>query len=290
MGGKEMKFLILGSSGMAGHTISTYLSEQGHIVDGLDRNTVSLTTNIVGDVKNVDLLKDVLHSTKYDSVINCIGILNQFADENKELAVYLNSYIPHLLADITKHSETQIIHMSTDCVFSGRTGKYSEFDFKDGDSFYDRTKALGELNDNKNITFRNSIIGPDLNKSGIGLLNWFMQQNGTIKGYTKAMWSGLTTLELAKVMESAAKVKATGLYNMVYKESISKFDLIQLFNNYLRNNELNIEQFNGFIADKSLVRTQFEFNYLIPNYEKMISELSDWIRKHRQLYPHYNLS
>ncbi|MDP3398300.1 MAG: sugar nucleotide-binding protein [Bacteroidales bacterium] len=285
-----MKFLILGSSGMAGHTISTYLSEQGHIVDGLDRNTVSLTTNIVGDVKNVDLLKDVLHSTKYDSVINCIGILNQFADENKELAVYLNSYIPHLLADITKHSETQIIHMSTDCVFSGRTGKYSEFDFKDGDSFYDRTKALGELNDNKNITFRNSIIGPDLNKSGIGLLNWFMQQNGTIKGYTKAMWSGLTTLELAKVMESAAKVKATGLYNMVYKESISKFDLIQLFNNYLRNNELNIEQFNGFIADKSLVRTQFEFNYLIPNYEKMISELSDWIRKHRQLYPHYNLS
>lgn len=285
-----MKFLLLGSSGMAGHTISTYLSEQGHTVDGFDRSAISQTTNIVGDVKNPDLVKNILLGTNYDSVINCIGVLNQFADENKELAVYLNSYLPHLLADITKNSETQVIHMSTDCVFSGKTGKYSEVDFKDGVTFYDRTKALGELDDDKNITFRNSIVGPDMNKNGIGLLNWFMQQNGTIRGYTKAMWTGLTTLELAKAMEYAAKVKATGLYNMVYKESISKFDLLKLFNNYLRNNELVIEPFDGFVADKSLVRTRFEFDYLIPDYEKMVFELSEWIKKHRQLYPQYKLS
>lgn len=284
-----MKFLILGSSGMAGHTISTYLSEQGHNVDGFDRSSTSKSTKIVGDVQNASLLKDILHGTKYDSVINCIGVLNQFADENKELAVYLNSYLPHLLADITKHSETQVIQMSTDCVFSGKTGKYSEEDFKDGGSFYDRTKALGELDDNKNITFRNSIVGPDMNKNGIGLLNWFMLQDGTIKGYTKAMWTGLTTLELAKAMESAAKVKATGLYNMVYKDPISKFDLLKLFNNYLRNNELIIEPFEGFVADKSLVRSRFEFDYLIPDYEKMVFELSQWLNNHSQLYPHYKL-
>lgn len=285
-----MKFLILGSSGMAGHTISTYLSDQGHIVDGFDRSTISQTTNIVGDVKNIDLIKDILHATKYNSVINCIGLLNQFADENKELAIYLNSYLPHLLVDITKHLETQVIHMSTDCVFLGKTGKYTEVDFKDGVSFYDRTKALGELDDDKNITFRNSIVGPDMNKNGIGLLNWFMQQNGTIRGYTKAMWTGLTTLELAKAMEYAAKVKATGLYNMVYKESISKFDLLKLFNIYLRNNDLHIESFDGFVSDKSLVRTRFEFDYLIPDYEKMVFELSEWIKKHSHLYPHYKLS
>lgn len=285
-----MKFLLLGSSGMAGHTISTYLSEQGHTVDGSDRSIISNTTNIAGDIQNVSFLKNMIQKGGYDSVINCVGLLNQFADENKELAVYLNSYLPHLLSDITKHSETQVIHMSTDCVFSGKTGKYSEVDFKDGVSFYDRTKALGELDDDKNITFRNSIVGPDMNKNGIGLLNWFMQQNGTIRGYTKAMWTGLTTLELAKAMEYAAKVKATGLYNMVYKESISKFDLLKLFNNYLRNNELVIEPFDGFVADKSLVRTRFEFDYLIPDYEKMVFELSEWIKKHRQLYPHYKLS
>ena len=284
-----MKFLVLGSAGMAGHTISTYLSEQGHNVTGFDRSSTSKSTKIVGDVYNASLLKEILHRTKYDSVINCIGVLNQFADENKELAVYLNSYLPHLLADITKHSETQVIHMSTDCVFSGKTGKYSEEDFKDGRSFYDRTKALGELDDNKNITFRNSIVGPDMNKNGIGLLNWFMLQDGTIKGYTKAMWTGLTTLELAKAMESAAKAKATGLYNMVYKDPISKFDLLKLFNNYLRNNELIIEPFEGFVADKSLVRSRFEFDYLIPDYEKMVFELSQWLNNHSPLYPHYKL-
>lgn len=285
-----MKFLVLGSAGMAGHTISTYLLEQGHIVDGFDRRKASQTTNIVGDIKNVSSLKGILKSAKYDSVINCIGILNQFADDNKELAVYLNSYLPHLLAEITNSLDTQVIHMSTDCVFSGKSGRYTEIDLKDGESFYDRTKALGELDDNKNITFRNSILGPDLNVNGIGLLNWFMLQNGAIMGYTKAIWTGLTTLELAKAMEYAAEVKATGLYNMVYKESINKFELLKLLNKYFRNNELIIEPFEGFVADKSLVRTRFAFEYFAPDYEKMVFELSEWCKKHRQLYLHYKLS
>ena len=101
--------------------------------------------------------------------------------------------------------------MSTDCVFSGKTGGYDESSLRDGETFYDRSKALGELENQKDLTFRNSIIGPDLNEEGIGLFNWFMKQTGEINGYTKAMWTGVTTLTLAKAMESAVQQGLTGL-------------------------------------------------------------------------------
>ncbi len=283
-----MKFLVFGAGGMAGHTISTYLQEQGHDVLGFDRTKVLHCKSIVGDARDLIGIRKIIIDGKFDSVINCIGILNQFAEQNKELAVFLNSYFPHFLADVTKNTDTQVIHMSTDCVFSGKKGNYTEDDFRDGETFYDRTKALGELVDNKNITMRNSIVGPDLNKNGIGLFNWFMKQIGTIKGYTKAMWTGLTTLQLAKAMEYAANTKASGLYNMVYKEPISKYDLLVLFNKYM-NNELVIEPYDNFVADKSLKRTRFELDYIIPDYEKMVSDMAEWIRGHKQYYPHYNL-
>ena len=284
-----MKFLVLGAAGMAGHTISTYLSEKGHDVIGFDRVNGQHCEFVVGDARNVEFIRGIITQGRFDSVINCIGILNQFADQNKELAVLLNSYLPHFLAEITKNLDTQIIHMSTDCVFSGKTGGYTESDLRDGETFYDRTKALGELEDEKNITLRNSIVGPDMNENGIGLFNWFMKQDGTIKGYTRAMWTGLTTLELAKAMEQAAQKRASGLYNMVYSEPISKYDLLKLFNKYMRNDELNIEPFDGFVADKSLKRTRFEFGYVVPDYETMVSQMAEWIMDHKYYYPHYNL-
>jgi dTDP-4-dehydrorhamnose reductase len=282
-----MKFLVLGASGMAGHTISMYLLERGHEVLGFDRTKVTHCPSLEGDVRNTELVKEIISEGNYDSVINCIGILNQFAESKKELAVFLNAYLPHYLADITKDIPTQIIHMSTDCVFSGKKGRYTEADIRDGETFYDRTKALGELEDDKNITMRNSIIGPDINLNGIGLFNWFMKQSGPIKGYTKAMWTGLTTLELAKAMEQAAKEKAHGLYNMVYKEPISKYDLLCLFNKYCRSSKLTITPFDDFVVDKSLVKTRFEFDYQIPDYEKMVSEMADWVKAHKHMYPHY---
>jgi len=284
-----MKFLVLGAAGMAGHTISTYLSEKGHDVIGFDRVKGNHCEFVVGDARNVEFIRGIITQGRFDSVINCIGILNQFAEENRELAVFLNSYLPHFLAEITKDMETQIIHMSTDCVFSGKRGGYTESDLRDGETFYDRTKALGELEDEKNITLRNSIVGPDMNENGIGLFNWFMKQNRTIKGYTRAMWTGLTTLELAKTMEQAAKKRASGLYNMVYSEPISKYDLLKLFNKYMRNDELNVEPFDGFVADKSLKRTRFDFDYTVPDYETMVSEMAEWIMNHKNYYPHYNL-
>ena len=284
-----MRFLVLGCNGMAGHMISLYLKEKGHSVMGLARSKSELVDSVVGDASNLDFLRDVIGIDQYDSIINCIGILNQFAEKDKAGAVYLNSYLPHYLAKLTEGTDTQVIHMSTDCVFSGERGEYTEEDMRDGRTFYDRSKALGELEDDKNLTLRNSIVGPDIKKGGIGLMNWFMQQHGTVNGYTKAIWTGQTTLQLAKTMEVAAKEKVHGLYNMVPDNSISKFDLLRLFNRYLRKDKVNIIPVNNINADKSLKRTQWEFAYEIPDYEKMIAELAEWMKVHRQLYPHYDL-
>lgn len=284
-----MKFLVLGASGMAGHTISMYLSEKGHDVTGFDIIPVKHCASIVGNARDTEMIRKIITKGQYDSVINCIGILNQFAEANKELAVFLNSYFPHFLASVTAGTDTQIIHMSTDCVFSGKRGGYTEDDFRDGETFYDRTKALGELEDDKNITLRNSIIGPDINPKGIGLLNWFMQQEGTIRGFTRAIWTGQTTLQLAKTMEAAAAQKAHGLYNAVPPASISKYELLLLLNRHLRDDALTIEPSDSLSADKSLVRTRFNFGYTIPDYETMVREMAEWTKSHAEMYPHYPL-
>lgn len=284
-----MKFLVLGCNGMAGHTISLYLKEQGHEVYGFDRRPSNLIDSVAGDAMDASFMKEIIGINKYDTVINCIGLLNQFAETNKAGAAYLNAFFPHYLAQITEGTNTQVIHMSTDCVFSGKRGQYTEDDLRDGTTFYDRSKALGELDDDKNITLRNSIVGPDINPNGIGLLNWFMQQHGEVSGFTGAMWTGQTTLQLAKTMEMAAKERAHGLYNTVPDSSISKCDLLRLFNKYIRKEKVTIVPVNKMAADKSLKRTRWDFDYIIPDYEKMVAELADWIRNHKSLYPHYCL-
>ena len=284
-----MRFLIFGCNGMAGHTISLYLKEKGHDVYGFDRRPSTIVDCAVGDALDIELVKNVVGNNKYDTVINCIGLLNKACDDNRSLAVYLNSFFPHHLAQLTEGTDTQIIHMSTDCVFSGKRGQYTEDDLRDGETFYDRSKALGELDDDKNITLRNSIVGPDINQNGIGLLNWFMQQHGEVTGYTGAMWTGQTTLQLAKTMEAAAKEKAHGLYNTVPDTSISKCDLLSLFNRYIRKEKVTIIPVDKMAADKSLKRTNWDFSYKIPDYEQMVSELADWMRAHKELYPHYEM-
>ena len=284
-----MKIIVLGTNGMAGHTISLYFKEHGHDVMGFDRQKSMLVNSVAGDAFDRDFLKELVQSRPYDAVINCIGLLNQFAENNKSGAAYLNGYLPHYLAELTEGTATQVLHMSTDCVFSGKRGQYTEDDFPDGTTFYDRSKALGELNDDKNLTLRNSIVGPDLNPKGIGLLNWFMQQQGEISGYTGAIWTGQTTLQLAKTMEAALKEHAHGLVNTVPEHYISKCDLLKLFNKYLRNDTLKIIPVNKNAADKSLKRTRFDFSYVIPDYEQMIAELAVWMKAHKELYPHYML-
>ena len=122
-----MKILVLGSNGMAGHLISLYFQEQNYEVTGFARQqSPFLAHSIIGDASDMDLLKKYISEGEYDAVINCIGLLNQFAEENKAMAVLLNGYLPHYLAEITKNMKTRIIHMSTDCVFAGNDGPYFE--------------------------------------------------------------------------------------------------------------------------------------------------------------------
>ncbi|WP_010175478.1 SDR family oxidoreductase [Bacillus coahuilensis] len=282
-----MRVLVLGATGMAGHTIAIYLQEQGHNVTAFTRTNFPYCGNIIGDATDKGNILSALNDEKYDVVINCIGVLNQDCEREPSRAVYLNSYLPHFIADSLKGSNTKLIHMSTDCVFSGNNGPYDENSFRDGETFYDRTKALGEVSDDRNLTFRNSIVGPDMNEKGIGLLNWFMKQEGIINGYTKAIWTGVTTLTLAKAMEHAIQEDLTGIYNLVNNTSISKFDLLGLFNKHLRGNDVVIRQSEAINLDKSLINNRMDFSFIVPSYEQMIVEMKEWIYQHKELYPHY---
>ncbi len=282
-----MKVLILGGTGMAGHTISIYFKEAGHYVTAFSRSKVDYCKNINGDITDFENLKKIINEGQYDAIINAIGILNQDAEDHKSNAVLLNSYLPHFLSDTTKEMKTRVIHMSTDCVFSGKTGGYSETSFRDGETFYDRSKALGELENNKDLTFRNSIVGPDMSERGIGLFNWFMKQEGQINGFTKAIWTGVTTLTLAKAMEQALKENLTGLYNLVNNETISKYELLRLFNKYMKAEQIEILPSDNLSLDKSLINNRTDFSFKVPSYEVMVAEMKEWIDNHKELYPHY---
>lgn len=282
-----MKVLVLGATGMAGHIISLYLKEKGHEVTAFSRRRFNHCNNLIGDVTDFPYIKKVIEEGNFDAIINAIGILNKDAEENKTLAILLNSYLPHYLSSITKNSKTKVVHMSTDCVFSGKSGGYNEDSLRDGETFYDRSKALGELENSKDLTFRNSIIGPDMNKSGIGLFNWFMKQEESIYGYTHAIWTGVTTLTLAKAMEKALEENLSGLYNLVNNSTINKYELLGLFNKHMKNNSLEIVPSDTLIIDKSLSNNRNDFNFEVPSYEKMIIEMKEWINSHKELYPHY---
>ena len=282
-----MKIFVLGVSGMAGHTIALYFQEKGYDVIGLSTSPFKYCKNIECSVFDIDHLKKIIQREKFDAIINCIGILNKSAEDNRSEAVYLNSYLPHKLASLIRDDATRLIHMSTDCVFSGNTGPYNEESIPDGKTFYDRTKALGEVIDAKNITFRNSIIGPDMKVEGIGLFNWFMKQKNEIKGFRKAIWTGVTTLTLAKAMESALQSNLTGLYNLVNNQSISKYDLLQLFNIHFRDSSVTIIEDNDFVLDKTLLNNRNDFSFQVPSYEQMIFEMKEWIDLHAKIYSHY---
>lgn len=285
-----MKLLVLGCNGMAGHLISLYFKEKGNDVIGFARSDSRLLDKtIIGDASDMLLVKRTIEDGQYDAVINCIGLLNQFAENNKAMAVLLNGYLPHYLVEITKNTKTRIIHMSTDCVFAGNDGPYYEDSFPNGATFYDRSKAIGEIDNDKDLTFRNSIIGPDIKESGIGLFNWFMKQEGPIGGFTGAIWTGVTTLTLAKAMETALKENLTGLYNLVNNQSINKFDLCSLFNRYFRNGEVKINPDDKLQLDKSLRRKRNDFSFVVPSYEQQIKEMREWVDSHKELYPHYNI-
>lgn len=285
-----MRFLVLGASGMAGHTVALYLKERGHDVAGFSRRGVGfLDEQVLGDARDEGLLERTVSRSGFDVVVNCIGVLNQFAERDPEGAAFLNGELPHALARMAEGVGARVFHLSTDCVFAGNTGPYTEDSTPDGATVYDRTKAAGELRDGRNLTLRCSIVGPDASPSGIGLLNWFMAQDGPVRGYTGAIWTGLTTLELAKAMERAALEGSSGLVNMVPPESISKCDLLRLFSRELRGGKVEVVPDGSVRLDKTLVRTDFSCPFRPKGYADQVAEMAGWIRSHAGLYPHYTL-
>jgi dTDP-4-dehydrorhamnose reductase len=279
------KVLIIGSKGMAGHMIYYFLKENSdfEIVD-IARNSNFHIPSHQLDVVDFEALTNVLKDEKPQYVINCIGVLNQDAESNPEKAILLNSYFPHFLAKIGNEIGFKLIHISTDCVFNGKEGNYTETSPKDGIGFYAQTKALGEIESANHLTLRTSIIGPELNANGIGLFNWFMHQTGIAKGYINALWSGVTTLELAKSILKAIEQDITGLHHLVNGDKINKYELINLFKTIFDKKDIEIEAYDAYKIDKSLIRTNLDFNYQVPSYKEMIQEMKLWMESHFELY------
>lgn len=282
-----MRILVLGAGGMAGHVVSLYLRQQGHTVDTLSaRNKLDGATQLV-DVTDRQRLVKALNAEDYDAVINCIGLLVQQSEDRKDLATYLNSHLPHFLEYHFKNTGTKVIHLSTDCVFSGKNAPYSEDSEYDGELFYDRSKALGEIINDKDLTFRMSIIGPDMQINGTGLFNWFYAQEGDIYGYTGAIWSGITTIELARGINAALEQKLTGLYHLVPQDSISKYNLLKVFKDTFDRNDITVLANDKINLDKTLVNTRKDFRFKVSDYTKMVHEMKKWIAAHPELYRHY---
>lgn len=281
------RMLILGAGGMAGHVITTYFSECGHKVSTVTaHHKVTPETSLI-DVTDRTALTDYLNAHTFDVVVNCIGMLVKPSEERKDLAVYLNAYLPHFLENHYKDSATKIIHLSTDCVFSGDNPPYTESSWPDGPLFYDRSKALGELRNDKDLTIRMSIIGPDSQERGTGLFNWFYAQTGDIKGYTASIWNGITTIQLAKAIDAALQQNITGLYQLAPHQNISKYDLLQLFVKVFERHDITITPVEGPASDKSLSSERTDFDFTLPDYPQMVKEMRDWIKDHPTLYAHY---
>ena len=276
-----MKILVLGKNGMLGHVVFTYFSEIGHEVEG----TVTHGDGILYDANsNMTHIEEIIANSKPQVVINCIGILNKEAEDKKDLAIKLNSLLPHYIDDLSKKYNFKFIHVSTDCVFEGTKGKYTEDSYPDATSFYGRTKALGEINNDRNVTLRTSIIGPDNNPKGIGLFEWFITQKNAIDGYSKVIWTGVTTIELAKAMETAIKNNLTGLQHVVNNDFISKKNLLELFKKYF-NKDIQIGTNDQIISERTLIRTEKSFDFNIPSYDQMIMDMKKWVINHKDLYP-----
>ena len=281
--------IVLGANGMAGHVITTGLREDinNYNVISVARSSSEIMPTVILDVSDFISLKNLIETTAPDVIINCIGLLNKTAEDNPELAILINSYLPHFLESTTKKTKTKVIHISTDCVFSGEEGSYVESSFKNGKGYYAQSKALGELNNSKDLTFRTSIIGPELNQNGIGLFHWFTNQKSHINGYTKAFWTGVTTIELLNAIKVAIDNDLVGLYHLVPSEKISKFNLLMLFNEVFFT-DLSIMPYNEYSVDKSLVNTRSDFSFRVKGYKEMIIEMKKWINDHKELYIHYN--
>jgi dTDP-4-dehydrorhamnose reductase len=274
-----MRILILGGKGMAGHIITAYfkLLEKYEVYytsrDPEDKDAIFL------DVTNLTKLEEIIDYIKPDITINCIGILNAAAEKDIKLAFQVNSLLPHQLVKLMERHQGKLIHISTDCVFSGAKGNYIESDIPDGTTFYAQSKQLGEIISNNHLTIRTSIIGPELKSDGIGLFLWFMSQKGKIRGYKNVLWNGVTTLELAKAIDQMITSNVTGLFQLGAVEKISKYELLLLIKDIFNREDIEIVPDYQVIQDRTIKSTRNDFTYHVPDYPTMIKEMRAWLMK-----------
>jgi len=278
------KVLVLGSTGMLGHIVHYFLdSTNKYDLYNLSfRNKLNFKT-IIEDVSDQEKLSNLINEISPDVIINCIGILIKGSNENIKNAIYVNGYFPHWLKGVCKEINCKLIHISTDCVFSGKNGGNDENSIKDAIDDYGKTKSLGEFDSFNHLCIRTSIIGPELKQNGEGLMHWLFNQQGTINGFKNVFWSGVTTLELAKAIHFSIKNNISGLWNVTNGEAISKFDLLKTIIKTFSINKLKLEPNTDKISDKSLKSIR-GIDYKVPSYQIMLEGLADYYRENQKLY------
>lgn len=283
------KILLFGATGMAGHIAYYYLQSTGkYEITNVVFRTPLTEDSIVVDVTNREAVAEVIRREQPEIILNCIGVLIKGSKEHPDNAILINAYFPHLLKKLADEINAKLVHISTDCVFSGKCGNYTEDDFRDADDVYGRSKALGEIINDKDLTIRTSIVGPELKKNGEGLFHWFMHQHGNVNGYKTAIWGGVTTLELAKAIDSAISQNKTGLIQLSNGIGIAKYDLLNLFKSIWHKHDVEILPFDGNGVNKSIAKS-VRFDYEVPSYEKMLLEQYDWMNAHKDLYAQYTI-
>ena len=280
------KVLLFGATGMAGHVVYYYLQSTGkYDISNVVYRTPLTEDSIIVDVTNRDAVADVVHRVHPEIIINCVGILIKGSREHPDNAILINAYFQHLLKRLSDEVGAKLIHISTDCVFSGKKGNYTEDDFRDADDVYGRSKALGEIINDKDLTIRTSIIGPELKENGEGLFHWFMHQCGEINGFRTAIWGGVTTLELAKAIDFSLDNGIVGLIHLSNGVGISKFDLLNLFKE-IWGKDTVIKPYDGNEVDKSIEKS-LRLDYEVPSYRQMLVEQFEMMKSYSNLYSAY---
>ncbi len=279
-----MRILILGGDGMMGHRLFLHLCPRHDVRVTLRQPLTAYkeyglfndTNAFAGiDVRSLECLARVFAEFRPETVVNCAGIVKQRIEaEGIILSLEINSLLPHRLSVLCKATGARLIHLSTDCVFSGKRGMYTEKDPSDAEDLYGRSKFLGEVSDAHCLTLRTSIIGRELSRK-TGLLEWFLSQKGTVRGFRNAIFSGFTTHEMSRVIEKmlVEYPNASGVYN-VSSEPISKFDLLLLIKETL-GLAIEVIPYESFRCDRSLNSERFrrEFLYTPPSWKAMIEEM-----------------
>jgi len=280
-----MKVLILGSSGMIGSTVLRVLSEKsdwevfGTVRDGRVKIFFSeqIQKHLIAgiNIENQDLLIKVLEQVRPDVVVNCAGLTKHKTDADDPLvSIPINTLMPHRLANLCKLVGARLIHISTDCVFSGKKGGYVESDFADARDVYGKSKALGEVLYPHAITLRTSTIGHEL-ESKYGLLDWFLSQEVSCKGYTRAIFSGLPTVVFAQIVRDVVipQKQLSGLYH-VAAAPIGKFELLEIIAD-VYGKTINIESDDNLVIDRSLNADRFRLDagYIAPDWQSLIKSM-----------------